>query len=168
MQILLFFGAISLLIASVLADASAEIFYWPVAAPKPSLLARVSYDPVSLKSDLVSYHPPTDLDSDGLVRLGLYASTSTGSKQWTGTLVSSSSLTSEDHQPTLRLHLGPDHKIYHVSLAALTSAETVSSGPQLELVPNGVGTQPHLNRPVVVGPDGQNTEEVQEKTLLQK
>ncbi|KAJ5480974.1 hypothetical protein N7539_006868 [Penicillium diatomitis] len=39
---------------------------------------------------------------------------------------------------------------------------------RVQLIKSEAAVQPHLNRPVVVGPDGQNPEEVPEKTLMQK
>lgn len=175
-------GALTLLIASTWADtlpSSTNIFYWPVGAAQPSVLAHIAYDPTSLKSTVLSYHPPRPgqadttggADSaDNLVRLGLYTSTPSNPKQWTGSLVALSSLTGVQHPPTLRLHLGPANEVYHVSLAAFepASAKTKTSEPHVELVASEPGVQPRLNRPVVVGPDGQNAEEVPEKTLLQK
>jgi hypothetical protein len=144
---------------------STEILYWPVGSSQPSVLARVSYDPTSLKSDVVSYQPPKD--KDGLVRVGLYTSTPTNNKQWVGSLVSLSSLAGNE-QPTFRLHLGPANDVYHVSLSAPSVTQESASGPQVEIVSNESGTRPHLNRPVVVGPDGQNPEQPEEKSLLQK
>lgn len=162
-------GALALPIVA-LAEITTDIFYWPVEASQPSVLARVSYDPTSLKSDLLSYDPPSSGDSDDLVRIGLFKSTATNPKQWTGSLVSRSALTS-DTPPQLRLHLGPADEVYHVSLAAsvapLGSSAKVTS-PQVELVSNTPGAQPRLNQPVVVGPDGQNPEEVPEKSFVQK
>jgi hypothetical protein len=163
MHLFTLLGAFALLIISVIADASTDVFYWPVGAAQPSVLARIAYDPASLKSELLSYHPPTD--ADGLIRVGLYTSTPTNSKQWIGSLVSAASLIGEN-QPTLRLHLGPASDVYHVSVASSTGAKV--TGPQVELVSSQSGVQPHLNRPVVVSPDGGNTEEVVEKSFLQK
>ena len=158
-------GAITLLISSVLAESS-DIFYWPIGSPQPSLLARVTYDPL-LNSELVAYHAPSSSLKDDLVRIGFYKPGA--SKQWVGSLVSLSALTGENTQPTIRLHLDQSHELYHVSLASSTSeSKASSSSPQLELVYTNPGTQPHLNRPVVVGPDGQNTDEVPEKSFLQK
>ena len=155
-----FFGLLAIASASSL---STDLFYWPVGAASPSVLARVAYDPVSLQSDLVSYTPPADKYRDGLVRVGVYTSTPSNPKQWVGSLVSWSSFA--DQQPALRLHLSPTSGIYHVSVAA---AKASATAPQIELVSNEAGTQPHLNRPVVVGPDGQNPEQVVEKTFFQK
>lgn len=172
MRLLVLLGAISLLIVSVLASlpASTEVFYWPVGAPRPSVLARIAYDPVSLQSDLVSFHPLTDISKEGLVRVGIYTTTPNNPKQWSGSLVSADSLISNEHPPTFRLHLGSADEIYHVSLAAssTTATKSVAAGPNVELVSNTPGPQPRLNQPVIVGPDGQQAEEVPEKTLLQK
>ncbi|CAI7660377.1 unnamed protein product [Penicillium glandicola] len=160
-------SAVSLLISVTNASLSTDILYWPLESSHPSVLARVSYDPASLKSDVISYHPPKDDQSDSLVRIGLYTSTPTNKKQWVGSLVSLSSLTASE--PTFRLHLGPANEIYTISLSSSSaSAQGLTSGPQIDLVSNESGTQPHLNRPVVVGPDGQTPEKPEEKSLLQK
>ncbi|KAJ5143070.1 uncharacterized protein N7515_001857 [Penicillium bovifimosum] len=159
-------GVVSLLIAVANASLSTDILYWPVGSSHPSVLARVSYDPTSLKSDVVSYHPPKDDQGDDLVRVGLYTSATTG-KQWVGSLVSLSSL-STDEQPTFRLHLDSANEAYAVSLAAPSTAEHSTTGARVELISNESGIQPHLNRPVVVGPDGQNPDQPEEKSLLQK
>lgn len=166
MHILALLGAVFLLFASGLADASADLFYWPVGVSHPSILARVTYDPASLSSEVVSYQPPAEDARGDLVRVGLYTATPTNPKQWIGTLISSSFLIGEDHHPTFRLHLGPASEIYHVSLAA--SSNSKASGPRVELVSSTPGTHPHLNRPVVLRPDGESPEEVVEKSFLQK
>ncbi|KAJ5403971.1 hypothetical protein N7509_003842 [Penicillium cosmopolitanum] len=119
MNLLTLLGALSLLLISALADSTADIFYWPIGASSPSVLARVSFDPTTQKSNVVSYNAPSG-STDTLVRIGLYTTTPSNPKQW---------------------------------------AELVLSEP---------GAQPHLNRPVVVGPDGADTEAVEEKSMLQK
>lgn len=157
-------SAVSFLICVANASFSTDILYWPVGSSQPSILARVSYDPASLESDVISYHPPKGGQDDALVRVGLY--TSANKKQWVGSLVSLSSLASE--QPTFRLHLGPTNEVYAVSLSASSTTQHSTSGPQINLISNESGTQPRLNRPVVVGPDGQNPDQPEEKSLLQK
>ena len=190
-----------------------EILYWPLGASQPSTLARIAYDPINpdAKAHVLAYTPPTAarndqreregngerLDNDQLVRLGIFTKTATNPKQWTGSLVSMASVAGSSrepdgtaHPPTVRLHLGPDNEVYHVSLAAgetisrsasqvkskakgeMGSEEVDRTGDvvplQVELVKSEDGVQPHLNRPVVVRPDGQNPEDVPEKTLMQK
>ncbi|KAK9580389.1 hypothetical protein V6Z90_008400 [Aspergillus fumigatus] len=160
---------------------SADILYWPVASSQPSVLARISYDPASLASDVVVYSPPriTDLeggrnleaDAQDLVRVGLFTFTPNNPKHWVGSLTSLSLLAeNEDQKPTLRLHLGPSGEVYHVSLAASppSAATSSSKGLNIELLSSEVGPRPHLNRPVDVGPDGKSPEEVIEKTFFQK
>jgi hypothetical protein len=145
-----------------------EILYWPVANPEPSVLAHVSYDPASLKSGLIDYSPPTDLSQD-LARIGFYIATSSNPKQWVGTLTSLSALRGDETQkPTLRLHISPANEIYHVSLTSASASTPWSDNFQLEMVRDKAGPSPHLNRPIVVGPDGKNPEEEPEKTLFQK
>ncbi|CAG7946868.1 unnamed protein product [Penicillium salamii] len=153
MKYLLLLSVLSLFNAFTNALAT-DILYWPLGS-EPSLLARVSYDPTSLRSD-VAFHPPA-LKED-LVRIGIY----TSATQWVGSLVSASSLIGN---PTFRLHLDSAHQVYHVSLSAESATAATA---QVELVFGEPGTQPHLNRPIVVSPDGTNPEQPEEKTLLQK
>ncbi|KKK19388.1 hypothetical protein ARAM_006763 [Aspergillus rambellii] len=166
-------------------SAQLEILYWPLTNPQPSILAHVSYNPTSPKPELMSYTPPNAADrisQHDLVRVGLYLSTPTNPKQWVGTVTSLSTLQGTGAQrPTLRLHLSPaTHDIYHVSLttpesasastSTSTSTSTEDNLPALDvvLVPGELGPSPHLNRPIVVGPDGKDSDEFVEKTLFQK
>ncbi|KAJ5090428.1 hypothetical protein N7532_009112 [Penicillium argentinense] len=169
MHLLALLSFLSLLFVFTLADSlpiTSDIFYWPVGSTQPSILARLAYDPSSLTSNVVSYHPPKTDSTDGLVRVGLYTSTPMSAKQWVGSLVSLSALTdAHHHQPIFRLHLGPSNEVYHVSLAA---SEPDTTSPKVELVSTQPGAQPHLNRPIFVGPDGENPDVVEEKSFLQK
>ncbi|KAJ5180754.1 hypothetical protein N7492_003964 [Penicillium capsulatum] len=172
-------ATLALLLGSVVADpprphddvdytTPTDIFYWPVGAPQPSVLARVLYGPSSLFSDLLSYHPPS-IPQDGLVRIGFYTSTPSNPKQWTGGLVSGALLTGK-HQPTLHLHLDTRGELYHVSLAApsTTTSEANTASLPVELVVRPNGPRPQLNEPIALRPDGEREEEVVEKTFLQK
>lgn len=161
---------------------AAEIMYWPVASPQPSTLARVSYNLTSLKSDVLSYSPPAVANGNppsaedpfgDLIRVGLYTSTPSDPKHWVGTLTSLSSLTGGGNQkPAIQLHLSPSNEVYHVSLRlssfSSSNTTTMETNPDIELVPTEAGPRPHLNRPIVVNPDGQGPQEPVEKTFLQK
>ncbi|KAI9933389.1 hypothetical protein ASPWEDRAFT_43196 [Aspergillus wentii DTO 134E9] len=183
------FSAISLTSLSIATPsapqlASADVLYWPVTSSQPSSLARISYDVTSLTSDVISFSPPNPVDhnnkqqseirdqNEDLVRVGLYISTPENSRQWVGTLTTRSSLAGNGGiGPTLRLHLDPsDNEVYQVSVLPPLSATNASGtvNPTIELVSSEVGPYPHLNRPIVVGPDGKNSEELIEKTFFQK
>ncbi|KAL2866816.1 uncharacterized protein BJX67DRAFT_116690 [Aspergillus lucknowensis] len=168
------FILLSLLFLSTTAIASdsrpLEILYWPVTKPEPSVLAHVTYDPASLKSELVDYSPPSAAEvPQNLVRVGFYLATPTNPKQWVGTLTSPSAVWGNTQKPTLRLHISSSDEVYHVSLASEPTSNSPSSDQLLvELVANELGPRPQLNRPIVVGPDGKNPEELPEKTLFQK
>ncbi|PYH89281.1 hypothetical protein BO71DRAFT_337011 [Aspergillus ellipticus CBS 707.79] len=179
-SVLSLFSSFPVAISSISEPLSADIFYWPLFSPEPSILARISYESTAQRPELISYSIPTIAARDdngsqdaskGLIRLGLYTSTVTYSKQWVGTLASLSSLIGdEDNKPTLRLHLGPSNKIYHVELLhfAPHAASSPLVNPQLELVSHQTGPRPHLNQPLIIGPDGKNAEEIVEKTFFQK
>jgi hypothetical protein len=158
--------------------ASADVFFWPIASPQPSLFARIAYDPSTLETSVLSYNPPDDVNrtsvggeqgAQDLVRIGFFISTPSNSKQWVGSLISRSSLVAEaitdENRPRLSLHLSPANELYHVSLSLPSK---YSSSLDVDLVHADVGPRPQLNRPVVVGPDGKDAEELVEKTLFQK
>ncbi|OJI89915.1 hypothetical protein ASPTUDRAFT_132884 [Aspergillus tubingensis CBS 134.48] len=173
--------SLSAAISSSSQPQSAEILCWPVASPEPSVLAHVSYDSTTLQTEFTfsstniaaacGDNEPQDVSND-MIRLGLYTSTSTNTKQWVGTLASRSSLIgSENDRPTIRLHVGPSNNIYYVDLLPSTSSTSSPStpvSPKLELLSSQAGPRPHLNQPIVLGPDGKNAEEVVEKTIFQK
>lgn len=104
-----------------------------------------------------------------MVRIGLYTSTSANPSQWIGTLTSRAVL-SKIAANVIRLHLDSSNEIYHVSLtpASASTASSASPGPVIELVASDAGPRPHLNRPIVLSPDGGNPDEAAEKTLFQK
>ena len=163
-----------LVVASTPAS-TADILYWPLTSAQPSLLARVSYDPTTLESDVLSYSsslPVKKSSSEDVVRVGLYTSSPTDPKHWVGSLTSLSALAGgAGHVPTIRLHLGAAGEVYHVSVkTSLLEEGAVSEGgdPVVEVVAATAGPRPHLNRPVVVSPDGKGSEEVVEKTFFQK
>ncbi|KAL4803902.1 hypothetical protein BDV18DRAFT_32884 [Aspergillus unguis] len=164
----IFLSILSLSVSVLSYSPQLEILYWPVANSQPSVLAHVSYDPASLKSDLIDFIPPSDT-SEELARVGFYIATPTNPKQWVGTLTSSSALRGDDAQkPTMRVHVSLSNEIYHVSIGSDTASASSSDGIRVELVADELGPSPHLNRPVVVGPDGKNPEDQPEKTMFQK
>ncbi|OJJ46342.1 hypothetical protein ASPZODRAFT_132413 [Penicilliopsis zonata CBS 506.65] len=149
----------------------ADVLYWPLGASQPSQLARISYDPLSLTSTVVSYTAPDSASlkesPDDLVRIGLYTTTSS-SKEWVGSLATLSSIIGDtDRKPTIQLHLSPSREVYHVSVLPSDSSVATNS-PEIKLISSEAGPRPHLNRPIVVNPDGTGPEEVVEKTFFQK
>ncbi|KAE8133770.1 hypothetical protein BDV38DRAFT_286532 [Aspergillus pseudotamarii] len=153
---------------------STDILYWPITSSEPSLFARVSYDPTTLESNVISYSPPITVhtESPNLVRVGLYSSNGIDPKQWTGTLTSWSAIAGSDGQrPMLQLYLDSSKKVYHVALTLSSLESTIAPNTTssiMEFIPLEAGPRPHLNRPVVVSPDGTNLEDVAEKTFFQK
>lgn len=142
--------------------------------PQPSLLAKVAYDPDTLESKVLSYTPPTveNSDNDLRYRVGFYTTAADGSKQWVGSLVLQSALTttSATQHNYLQLYLSgsQQHELYHVSLSKKYNADESSESIGVELVYPSAGALPELNKPIVVSPDGTGPQEVVEKTFFQK
>ncbi|EEP77741.1 predicted protein [Uncinocarpus reesii 1704] len=173
---LLLFSALSFFQSSVLASSSTssqtiDIFYWPLSAAspaQPSKLAEISYDPITLQSSVRSYTPPSPTQSNNeLLRVGLF--TDQTRKHWVGSLSSFSVFSNSTIIPSLSLYLSPENEVYNV---AVSPAALGTGGKNQKLNVEFVGSTPaptpHLNRPIVVRQDGEEVEQVGEKSLLQK
>ncbi|EEQ86066.2 uncharacterized protein BDCG_09335 [Blastomyces dermatitidis ER-3] len=131
-----------------------------------------------------------------LLRIGLYANpddnkSNDPNKQWVGTLSSLALFTNTPQ--TLTLHLDQNNHVYHAAISSFASppapspdskttkksksssspgtgnGEEAGAGPlRVEFVRSTPSPSPHLNRPVVLSPDGTAPEEVVEKSLFQK
>ncbi|KMP06797.1 hypothetical protein CIRG_06478 [Coccidioides immitis RMSCC 2394] len=147
-----------------------DIFYWPLSASSPSQasrLAEVSYDPVTLQTSVRSYTPPQKQSNEDLLRIGLF--TDASQKHWVGSLTSFSAFNNSAITPNLSLYLSLDNEVYSVAVSA--SASTASEGNQnlnVEIVRPTPAPTPHLNRPIVLKEDGKETEEIIEKSFIQK
>ncbi|QKX54931.1 uncharacterized protein TRUGW13939_02021 [Talaromyces rugulosus] len=172
---LLQIGAV--LCQSATLSSSADILFWPVtssSSSKPSLLAKIEYDSKTLDTNVLSYTPPAAAGSsndnkngqeEDLVRVGFFVDTPASPKQWVGSLISQSALATQRQK--LHLYLGgATEQPYHVSLSPHFN-QSSTDALDVELVFSKPGPLPELNKPVVINPDGTNTEVV-EKTLFQK
>lgn len=160
---------------------SAEIYHWAVNVQQPAPLAKIAYNPETLESEVLSYTPPSppasstednnDETEDVHYRIGFFRHAADGSKQWVGSLVSQSALTTKAHDMMLQLYLGASqqHDLYHVALAKGYTTDGSSGSPiGVQMIYPKSGALPELNRPIVVSPDGSNPQEEVEKTLFQK
>ncbi|KLJ07923.1 hypothetical protein EMPG_16604 [Blastomyces silverae] len=135
-----------------------------------------------------------DKQADHLLRIGLY--TDPNNRQWVGTLsplslfTTTATTTTPQPQPlTLTLHLDQNNHVYHAALSSSffaspppaaaspaskksksSSGQEAAAAPPLrvEFVRSNPSPSPHLNRAVVLSPDGTAPEEVVEKSLFQK
>ncbi|KKZ66716.1 hypothetical protein EMCG_07605 [[Emmonsia] crescens] len=113
-------------------------------------------------------------------------------KQWVG-ILSSLSLFANNPQ-TLTLHLDQNNHVYHAAISCSASSSAAPSSDssaqkkstenntpssqqgkyegaaslKVEFVRSNPSPSPHLNRPIVLNPDGNAPEEVVEKSLLQR
>ncbi|KAE8348005.1 hypothetical protein BDV28DRAFT_144548 [Aspergillus coremiiformis] len=151
-----------------------DILYWPITSSEPSIFARISFTPNTSEPNVISYSPPSTAqhESQGLVRVGLHTSNGIDPKHWTGTITSWAAIARSDGQKPmlLRLYIDTSNEFYHIALTSSSEshAASTSTSPKIQLVPLKAGSRPHLNRPVVVGPDGTSPEEAVEKTFFQK
>lgn len=174
---------VSLAAAQTSVDRTVKIYAWPISSPKPQELAQISYgsNVASSKASISKYSAPK-IDSgvgatDELVRVGLYDPTT---NEWHG-IVTSVQNFDPKYQQKISLHVDLDHNPWHVGLTAYTKPTSTQKvrreGQDIELVPQAVAEivlpvpapTPHLNKPVVLSPDGKvETEAKDEKTFLQK
>lgn len=153
------------------ADAPITIWTWPLDGT-PQQLAEVSVNTSTSTAAVKSYTPPASLSGVNVpVRVGFYYPTASN---WHGVITSSASFDSSS-QPKLVLHTDGADEVYHLGF----EAESRPTGPSstnwnagstllVEIKKTKLGPTPHLNKPIVLSPDGKLPEKEQEKTFLQK
>ncbi|KZF22710.1 hypothetical protein L228DRAFT_260855 [Xylona heveae TC161] len=203
-------------------SSSTTVYYWPLDAASPSVLAKVSYDPKTLGYQIDEYNSPVlalssssssentpgeQKQQEQLVRIGLY---DPATHAWTGTVTQLASFAEEYHK-SLALSVDARGEVWHVGFRAWkqgpgTGAGTGTGNAQnsqgngqkggqgknqgngqkqqgqgeeskggenkgeikVELVKPNKGAEPHLNKPIVLNPDGKMPQKEPEKTILQK
>ncbi|KAJ6787243.1 hypothetical protein PWT90_06821 [Aphanocladium album] len=170
-----FTALLSALCAATLAAATprtAHIYVQPVqggsGSGKPHPLAEVAYDVAAPSTaEVLTYEAPDLPDGTAAVRVGVY---DVRSKAWSsGTTVASADNFSKGFSPNFLVSTDAHGDVVSVALKGvqIDAGHTRNFGPKIVLLPETPGTQPALNKPVVLNPEGKR-EEVQEKTLLQK
>ena len=166
---------VSALLAFVLSLASAveqqrdlDVFAWPLSASRHQSLAKVSYN--STHATLQSFTPPKIPAEDDLVRVGFFHATGS----WVGISTAASNFDPELYK-TLILHVNTEGTAYHVGFKATDvggshGAGKASSKDGLTVVVKKIqeGSKVHLNKPVVLSPDGKLEEKEPEKNFFQK
>lgn len=137
-------------------------------AGKPSPLAEIAYDVRSPStSEVLTYEAPDLADGTETVRVGVY---DVKSKSWSsGTTVASADNFGKGFSPNFLVSVDASGEVLSTALKGvqIDAGHTRDFGPKVVLLPEERGTQPALNKPVVLNPEGKR-EEIQEKTLLQK
>jgi len=146
-------------------ERTVDIFAWPASAAKSELLAKVAFN--STAATVKIYARPTIPSGDDLVRVGFYHP----SGSWSGIATAASNFAKTDKK--LELHINSSGELYHVGFKAgdLGSNSRESEkrdGLRVEVLRVNPGPTPHLNKPVVMNPDGSTPEKEPEKTFLQK
>lgn len=160
------------LCAATLATATprtAHIYVQPVQdGGKPTPLAEVAYDVTAPSTaEVLTYEAPDLPDGTSTVRVGVY---DVAIKKWSsGTTVASVDNFSKGFAPNFLVSVDASGAVVSTTLKGvqIDAGHTRDFGPQVVLLPEARGTQPALNKPVVLNPEGKR-EEPQEKTLLQK
>ncbi|GAB7364555.1 hypothetical protein MBLNU230_g5362t1 [Neophaeotheca triangularis] len=154
------------------AHRNVDIFAWPLTAPAPSSLAKITYN--TTHAAISNYASPKLSPEDSLVRIGFHPDT--GDKDsWTGIATAAGNLV-DDVQKTLTLHLNPSGQISHVGFKAerggarspKTGGKSADGGLAVEVVSIPPAPAPILNKPVVVKEDGSADGEEPEKSFFQK
>jgi len=172
-----------LVTAQQIVQQSVTIYAWPLTASKPQELAQITYggSNAASQASISRYNAPKSPSGaepvQDLVRIGLYDPIT---KDWHG-IVTSAQNFDLNYQQKISLHLDLDHNPWHVGFSSYpkpsTTQKVLRKGQEREVVPQAVAEvilptpapTPHLNRPVVLSPDGKvETEEKDQKTFLQK
>lgn len=154
---------------------STTVYAWPLSSSSPSKLAEIEYNPAERSTSVLSYSPPKipSSSSKELVRIGVYNSST---KAWLGSTVTSAASFEPDFQGTIRLHVDAEGEVWR---AAFHSARRITPSDQdsrnaeigklrVEVLRPVPAPQPHLNKPVVLSPDGKVPEVEVERSFLQK
>lgn len=135
---------------------------------KPSPLAEIAYDVATPSTaEVLTYEVPELPDEAATIRVGLY---DVRTQTWTsGTTVASVANFDKGFSPNFLVSVDGAGDVVSVTLkgVGIDAGHTRDFGPKMVLLTETRGTQPALNKPVVLNPEGKR-EEVQEKTLLQK
>ncbi|KAM6538570.1 hypothetical protein FALCPG4_000438 [Fusarium falciforme] len=165
---------LSTICAAALAAAeprTAQIYVQPVhsSASAPVPLAEVAYDVAALSStEVISYEAPELPEGVSLVRIGLY---DTKSSQWiSGTTAASADNFGKGYAPTVMLSVDSAGDVRSVAFKGvrIDAGQTRDFGPKAVVFADKKGSQPELNKPVVLSPNGKKVGEEEEKTFLQK
>lgn len=157
-------------VAAVAPERTVDIFAWPLSAATAEAVATVAFNATA--ATVQSASPPTIPPRDGtdgdpddrLIRVGFYHP----SGAWSGVATTAANWAAGKDQ-TLLLHVNAQGELYHVGFTAGDAGARGSPrGIRAEVVQVRPGPAPHLNRPVVVQPDGSVPEKEPEKTFLQK
>ncbi|KAJ3483175.1 hypothetical protein NLG97_g7367 [Lecanicillium saksenae] len=162
-------GALCAATLTMASQRTAHIYIQPVqGGGKPTPLAEVAYDVATPSmAEVLTYEAPDLPDDTATVRVGVY---DVRSKAWSsGTTVASVDNFSKGFSPNFLVSVNAEGDVVSTTLKGvqIDAGHTRDFGPKIVLLPETPGTQPALNKPVVLNPEGKR-EEVQEKTLLQK
>ena len=148
-------------------DRTVDVFTWPLTASSSTTLAKITYN--STFATINSYKAPSLPASDDIVRVGFYHS----SGAWSGIATSASNFAAGKDKK-LVLHVNNDGELYHVGFRASEGLGTSSAtsnkvdGLSVEVVKIKPGPTPHLNKPMVLSPDGSAPDKEPEKSFFQK
>lgn len=146
------------------------VYAWPLSS-SPSKLAEIEHSPVEQYTSVLSYTPPSS--PQGLVGVGLY---NHSTNAWLGSTVTSAASFQPEFQGTISLHVNADGDVWRVAFhssrksvpSSPNGSDTGDDKPRVQLLRPAPAPQPHLNRPVVLSPDGKLPEKEVEKSFLQK
>ncbi|KAI9757297.1 MAG: hypothetical protein M4579_003508 [Chaenotheca gracillima] len=161
---------------------------WPLNKPAPIPWLKVIYNPLTLTTiSTTTLLDPTSIipnpsspneasdSSENLLRVGLAPSEkhSAASTPWrSGVLATTEAfLKSDEFEKIVTLHLdGKGPEAYGVGFRTWrpTAAGTGQGGVRVEVSQMKSGPSPHLNKPVVLSPDGKGPVVEEEKTFFQK
>ncbi|KIL85574.1 hypothetical protein FAVG1_11068 [Fusarium avenaceum] len=150
---------------------TAQVYIQPI-QPSPSTpqpLAEIAYDAASLIStEIVSYEAPELPETASLVRVGIY---DPKSARWiAGTTAASAENFDRGYAPTILLSVDESGDVRSVMLKGVRvdAGQTRDFGPSAIVIADKKGSQPELNKPVVLSPNGRKAEEEEPKSFLQK
>lgn len=134
--------------SSAVAASTVTVYAWPLSAASPIPFAKIDYTPNGV-AQAQSKQDPVYEDEE-LIRIGLINS----DRSWTGVVTSASAFAPGFDQKIL-LHTDSEGQVTHVGFNAYAARPNTSGGALgVEVVSIRAGTQPVLNKPIVLTPEG--------------
>ncbi|KAI5852912.1 hypothetical protein DFP73DRAFT_628270 [Morchella snyderi] len=136
---------------------------WPLGAPHPTILGKVSYDSATGEGGFgVAEHSGAWAESgeEEEVRVGVW-----NGETWLFGCVVVGKTLKHPENADITVRVDDTGKAWHVQYKA---GDEASSSPTVRILTQAPGPQPVLNKPIVLTPDGKIPVPEVEKTFLQK
>lgn len=169
LRLLSLLALLAISVAAAASPSSITVYAWPLSASSPKPFAEISLPSTPNNAPTLKSKKPVSVKDGELVRIGLLDS----NKAWSGVATSAESFKAGIVQK-ISLHTDSEGAVAHVSFSSFKRAPgSATSGKDkdllVEIVPVQDGSEPVLNKPVVLNAEGKlDKPDEDNRTFLQK